>query len=144
MTSGEFSLLAGSASGELAGAIARAVEAPLAACAIKRFPDGEVSVSLGISVRRKDVFLIQSTSPPVNDPVELLALIGACRRAAAGRITAVIPYFGDARQDRRPGRREPVTARLVGNLLEAAGVDHICDDRSAYTPDGGLLPRTRR
>jgi ribose-phosphate pyrophosphokinase len=106
--------------------IARELGVPLGACAIDRFPDGEVAVQLLAPVRRKEVFLIQPTAPPVNDHlVELLALADACRRAAAARITAVVPYFGYARADKRLGRREPITGRVVADLLEAVGIDHV-------------------
>jgi ribose-phosphate pyrophosphokinase len=119
-------VLAGDANRGLAEAVAQHAGLRMGAAAIERFPDGEVSVQLGTSVRRKEVFVVQPTSPPVNDHlIELLALIDACRRAAAARITAIVPYFGYARQDRRPGRREPITARLVATLLEVAGVDHL-------------------
>ena len=93
---------------------------------VKTFADGEVSVSLNETVRGADVFLIQSTCKPVNDHLmELLVMIDACRRASAGRITAVIPYFGYARQDRKAKSRDPISAKLVANMLTAAGADRI-------------------
>ena len=93
---------------------------------VKTFADGEVSVSLNETVRGMDVFLIQSTCKPVNDHLmELLVMIDACRRASAGRITAVIPYFGYARQDRKAKSRDPISAKLVANMLTAAGADRI-------------------
>ncbi len=93
---------------------------------VKTFSDGEVSVSLEETVRGADVFLIQSTCKPVNDHLmELLVMIDACRRASAGRITAVIPYFGYARQDRKAKSRDPISAKLVANMLTAAGADRI-------------------
>ena len=93
---------------------------------VKTFADGEVSVSLMETVRGADVFLINSTCKPVNDHLmELLVMIDACRRASAGRITAVIPYFGYARQDRKAKSRDPITAKLVANMLTAAGADRI-------------------
>ena len=93
---------------------------------VKTFADGEVSVSLNETVRGADVFLINSTCKPVNDHLmELLVMIDACRRASAGRITAVIPYFGYARQDRKAKSRDPITAKLVANMLTAAGADRI-------------------
>jgi ribose-phosphate pyrophosphokinase len=99
---------------------------PLGSCTIERFPDGEVAVRLLEPVRRKEVFLVQSTSPPVNDHlVELLAFADACRRAAAARITSIVPYFGYARADKRHGRREPITGRVVADLLEAVGIAHL-------------------
>lgn len=91
-----------------------------------RFPDGEIRVRIGQSVRGKDVFVIQSISPPVNDHlVELLLLVDALRRSSARMICAVIPYFGYARQDRKKTGREPISARLLANLLETSGVDRV-------------------
>ena len=93
---------------------------------VKRFADGEASVSLEETVREADVFLIQSTCKPVNDHLmELLVMIDACRRASAGRITAVIPYFGYARQDRKAKSRDPISAKLVANMLTAAGANRV-------------------
>jgi ribose-phosphate pyrophosphokinase len=93
---------------------------------VERFPDGEVSIDICESVRDKDVFIIQSTAPPVNDHLmELLAFADGCRRASAARITAIVPYFGYARSDKRHGRREPIGARLVADLLQTAGIDHV-------------------
>ncbi len=93
---------------------------------VKTFADGEVSVSLNETVRGADVFLIQSTCKPVNDHLmELLVMIDACRRASAGRITAVIPYFGYARQDRKAKSRDPISAKLVANMLTAAGANRV-------------------
>ena len=93
---------------------------------VKTFADGEVSVSLNETVRGADVFLVQSTCKPVNDHLmELLVMIDACRRASAGRITAVIPYFGYARQDRKAKSRDPISAKLVANMLTAAGADRV-------------------
>ncbi len=93
---------------------------------VQTFSDGEVAVSLNETVRGADVFLIQSTCKPVNDHLmELLVMIDACRRASAGRITAVIPYFGYARQDRKAKSRDPISAKLVANMLTAAGADRI-------------------
>ena len=93
---------------------------------VKTFADGEVSVSLYETVRGADVFLVQSTCKPVNDHLmELLVMIDACRRASAGRITAVIPYFGYARQDRKAKSRDPISAKLVANMLTAAGADRV-------------------
>ena len=125
MTSG-FTIFAGTANAALAASIARQLGVGLGACGIERFPDGEVAVRLLEPVRRKEVFLVQPTSPPVNDNlVELLALADACRRAAAARITAVLPYFGYARADKRHGCREPITGRVIADLLEAVGIDHV-------------------
>jgi ribose-phosphate pyrophosphokinase len=122
----EFIIFAGTANPELAAAIAADLGVLLSACAIDRFPDGETSVQLLESVRREEVFLVQPLSPPVNDHlVELLALADACRRAAAARITAVVPYLGYARSDKRHGRREPITGRMVADVMEAVGVHHV-------------------
>jgi ribose-phosphate pyrophosphokinase len=122
----DFAIFAGTASAKLAASVARELGTSLGNCVVGRFPDGEVEVRLLDPVRRRDVFLVQSTSPPVNDHLfELLAMADACRRAAAARITAVIPYFGYARADKRRGRREPITARMVADLLETVGVAHV-------------------
>jgi ribose-phosphate pyrophosphokinase len=122
----DFTLFAGTANPALAAAIASELGVRLAACTVERFPDGETVVRLDEPVRGRDVFLVQSTSPPVNDHlIELLAFADACRRSAAGRITAVVPYFGYARSDKRHGRREPIAASLVARLMEAAGIDHV-------------------
>ncbi len=99
---------------------------PLGKSTVKQFADGEASVSLEETVRGSDVFLIQSTCKPVNDHLmELLVMIDACRRASAGRITAVIPYFGYARQDRKAKSRDPISAKLVANMIAAAGADRV-------------------
>ncbi len=93
---------------------------------VRTFADGEVSVSLEETVRASDVFLVQSTCKPVNDHLmELLVMIDACRRASAGRITAVIPYFGYARQDRKAKSRDPISSKLVANMLTAAGANRV-------------------
>ena len=107
-------------------AVAADLEVLPGACTIERFPDGEVSAQLLESVRRKEVVLVQSLSPPVNEHlVELLAMADACRRSAAARITAVVPYLGYARSDKRHGRREPIAGRMVADVMEAVGIDHI-------------------
>ena len=121
-----FTLLAGTANPALATAIALELGVQTGECVVDRFPDGEVAVQVREPVRRKEVFLVQPTSPPVdNHLVELLALADACRRAAAARITAIVPYFGYARADKRHGRREPITGRVVADLLETVGVAHV-------------------
>ena len=116
----------GNSNPELAKAVCRYLGVELGNSEVKTFADGEVSVTLNETVRGADVFLIQSTCKPVNDHLmELLVMIDACRRASAGRITAVIPYFGYARQDRKAKSRDPISAKLVANMLTAAGADRI-------------------
>jgi len=124
--SSEFIVFAGSAHPELAAEMAAELGTSLGECVIERFPDGETAVWLDESVRRREVFIVQPTSPPVNDHlVELLVIADACRRAAASRVTAIVPYFGYARSDKRHNRREPITASLVAQLMQAAGIDHL-------------------
>jgi ribose-phosphate pyrophosphokinase len=119
-------LLAGNAHPELATAISRYMGQPLTECEVSRFPDGESKVRILEDVRGKDCFVIQPTCPPVNENLmELLVLIDALRRSSAKGITAVIPYFGYARQDRKHEGRVPISAKLVANLLTTAGVDRI-------------------
>jgi ribose-phosphate pyrophosphokinase len=110
----------------LALRVARELGMRLAACTIERFPDSELLVRLDASVRGHEVVLLQPTSPPVNDRViELLAMADACRRAAAARLVAVIPYFGYARSERRDGRRMPIMGSLLADLMERAGIGHV-------------------
>ena len=116
----------GNSNPEFARTICKELGVELGNSEVKTFADGEVSVSLNETVRGMDVFLIQSTCKPVNDHLmELLVMIDACRRASAGRITAVIPYFGYARQDRKAKSRDPISAKLVANMLTAAGADRV-------------------
>jgi ribose-phosphate pyrophosphokinase len=116
-------LLSGSANAALAGAIAARLGTPLATRVLERFPDGELHVELRESVRARRVFLLQPTSPPVEAHLfERLMLADACRRAGTRELVAVMPYFGYARQDRRARGREPIGARLVCDLLAAAGI----------------------
>ena len=111
---------------ELAKAIAKNLFLSLGEAEVTKFSDGEVSVKINETVRGADVYIIQSTSQPVNDNLmELLVMIDAMRRASAGRITAVIPYYGYARQDRKARARDPISAKLVANLLTVAGADRI-------------------
>ena len=111
---------------QVAADIAKALGLPLGQSEVVTFSDGEVSVSIKESVRGSDVFVVQSTSTPVNDHVmELLIMIDAFKRASAGRITAVIPYMGYARQDRKAKARDPITAKLVADLIMAAGADRV-------------------
>ena len=106
--------------------VCKALGLPLGASTVRTFADGEVSVSIEETVRGSDVFLVQSTCKPVNNNLmELLIMIDACRRASAGRITAVMPYYGYARQDRKAKGRDPISAKLVANMLEAAGADRV-------------------
>ncbi len=119
-------LFAGNSNIPLAQAIADKLKMKLGDAEVGRFSDGECSVHIGETVRGCDVFVIQSTSYPVNDNLmEMLVMIDALRRASAGRITAVIPYFGYARQDRKARARDPITAKLVADLLTGAGADRI-------------------
>ncbi len=116
----------GNSNPQLAKDICKAMDIQLGANEIKGFADGEVSCSLYESVRGSDVFVVQSTCKPVNDNLlELLIMIDSCRRASAGRVTAVIPYFGYARQDRKSRSRDPISAKLVANMIAAAGADRI-------------------
>jgi ribose-phosphate pyrophosphokinase len=121
-----FRVFSGSANPRLASDIANTLGIELAGCVIDRFPDGEVSVRLLDSVRGHHVYVVQPTCPPVNDNlIELLSFADACRRAAATTVTAVVPYFGYSRADKRHGRREPITASMVGRLIETVGIDHL-------------------
>ncbi len=122
----EIKLFAGSSNRPLAEAIAKKLNTTLGKVETGKFSDGETSVHIGETVRGRDLFIIQSTSYPVNDSLmELLIMIDAAKRASAGRITAVIPYFGYARQDRKARSRDPITAKLVADLLTAAGADRV-------------------
>jgi ribose-phosphate pyrophosphokinase len=119
-------IIAGNANPALAQEIADHSFAPLVPSTIKTFADGEINVEFLDNIRGEDVFIIQSTSTPVNDSLmELLIMIDAARRSSAKRITAVIPYFGYARQDRKSASRTPITAKLVANLLTTAGADRV-------------------
>ena len=119
-------LLAGNSNLPLARAIADYLKLPLTDASVRRFADDEVFVEIHENVRGEDVFVIQSTSAPANDNLmELLICIDALRRASAKRITAVVPYFGYARQDRKPGPRTPISAKLVANLITEAGADRV-------------------
>ena len=110
----------------LAEKIARQLGLPLSKCEVGTFSDGEITVSIGETVRGSDVFIIPSTCTPVNNNLmELLIMIDAMKRASAGRITAVIPYFGYARQDRKSKSRDPISAKLVADLISAAGADRV-------------------
>ncbi|MEG1583744.1 MAG: ribose-phosphate diphosphokinase [Anaerovorax sp.] len=122
----DFKIFAGNANTELAEEIATIMGKPLGKASVNKFSDGEVSVSLWETVRGIDAYIVQSTSEPVNDSLmELLIMIDAMKRASAGRINAVIPYYGYARQDRKAKARDPITAKLVADLLCAAGADRV-------------------
>ncbi|MDD7674416.1 MAG: ribose-phosphate pyrophosphokinase [Oscillospiraceae bacterium] len=119
-------IFCGNSNPQFAETICRSLGVPLGRAEVKTFADGEVSVSLEETVRGADVFLVQSTCKPVNNNLmELLVMTDACRRASAGRITAVIPYFGYARQDRKAKSRDPISAKLVANMITAAGADRV-------------------
>lgn len=119
-------LLAGNSNRPLAEAISAKAGVPLAKSQVKRFADMEVFIEIQENVRGQDCFVLQSTSFPANDNLmELLILVDALKRASARRITAVLPYYGYARQDRKPGPRTPITAKLVANLIERAGADRV-------------------
>ncbi len=123
---GAIKLVAGNSNPRLAEAIAAYLKIPLAKAVVRRFADMEIFVEILENVRGADVFVIQSTSYPANDHLmELLIIIDALRRASARRITAVVPYFGYARQDRKPGPRTPISAKLVANLITNAGADRV-------------------
>ena len=119
-------IFCGNSNPEFAKNICKDLGVNLGEAEVKTFADGEASVSLLETVRGADVFLVQSTCKPVNDHLmELLVMCDACRRASAGRITAVIPYFGYARQDRKAKSRDPISAKLVANMITAAGADRV-------------------
>ncbi|MET0309734.1 MAG: ribose-phosphate pyrophosphokinase [Sphingomonas sp.] len=119
-------LMAGNSNMPLASAIADYLEIPLTKANVRRFADEEIFVEILENVRGEDVFVLQSTSYPVNDNLmEMLIMVDALKRASAKRITAVLPYFGYARQDRKPGPRTPISAKLVANLITVAGADRV-------------------
>ena len=122
----DIKVFCGNANQPLAAEICQMMGTKLGESEVKSFADGEVSVSLYETVRGSDVFVVQSTCKPVNDNLmELLVMIDALRRASAGRITAVVPYFGYARQDRKAKARDPISAKLVANMITAAGADRV-------------------
>ena len=121
-----YKVFAGNSHTELAEEIASIMGKPLGRATVNKFSDGEISVNLWETVRGSDCYIVQSTSDPVNDNLmELLIMIDAMKRASAGRINAIIPYYGYARQDRKAKARDPITAKLVANLLVAAGADRV-------------------
>jgi len=121
-----YKIFAGTSSVEFAKEVCQNLDVPLAKAEIKRFSDGEISIQIAESVRGRDVFIIQSTGAPSNDNLmELLIMTDALRRSSASSITAVVPYFGYARQDRKAAPRVPISARLVANMYETAGIDRV-------------------
>src|SRR3989475_5055119 len=123
---GSIKLVAGNSNPALAQEIAAGLGVPLTKAVVRRFADMEIFVEIQENVRGQDVFIVQSTSFPANDHLmELLIIVDALRRSSARRITAVIPYFGYARQDRKSGARTPISAKLVANLITRAGVDRV-------------------
>ena len=129
MKNGNFSdykIFTGNSNVDFAQEIAQIMGKPLGKATVTKFSDGEISVNIWESVRGLDVYIVQSTSSPVNDNLmELLIMIDAMKRASAGRINAIIPYYGYARQDRKAKARDPITAKLVANLIVAAGADRV-------------------
>ena len=125
MASSEYKIFSGSSNLPLAEKIAQILGMPLGAIELKRFSDGEIWVKYGENIRGSDVFIIQSTNPPAENLLELLILVDAAKRASAKRITAVIPYFGYSRQDRKDQPRVSITAKLVANLITVAGADRV-------------------
>ncbi len=122
----DIKIFSGNAYPKAAEEIAKSLGLPVGKCTVGHFADGEVCVSLEESVRGSDVFIVQSTCNPVNDNLmELIIMIDAFKRASAGRITAVMPYYGYARQDRKAKARDPISAKVVANMLEAAGADRV-------------------
>ncbi|MBE0496539.1 MAG: ribose-phosphate pyrophosphokinase [Campylobacterales bacterium] len=121
-----YKVFSGTANPEFAKKVAKYLSLPLSEAEIKRFSDGEISIQISESVRGKDVFIIQPTCAPANvNLMELLILTDALRRSSADSITAVIPYFGYARQDRKAAPRVPITAKLVANMIQTAGIDRV-------------------
>lgn len=134
----EIRIFCGNAHPKQAEQVCAYLDVPLGAAEVGRFPDGEIKIRILEDIRGRDVFILQPTSPPVNDHLmELLAIIDACKRASAQRITAVIPYYGYARQDRKHEGRVPITAKLVANLIATAGADRVlCMDLHATQIQG--------
>jgi ribose-phosphate pyrophosphokinase len=119
-------LISGNSNLPLAQAMAEHLNMSLMDASIQRFPDSEIRIEVNENVRGEDVFLIQSTSDPANDHImELLIMLDALKRASAKRVTAVIPYYGYARQDRKPGPRTPISAKLIANIITSAGADRV-------------------
>jgi ribose-phosphate pyrophosphokinase len=125
MAQTEFKIFSGSSNIPLSKKIAGLLNKPLGAIELKRFSDGEIWVKYGENIRGSDVFIIQSTNPPAENLLELLIMVDAAKRASAKRITAVIPYFGYSRQDRKDQPRVSITAKMVANLITVAGADRV-------------------
>ena len=122
----KFKLFSGTANPKVAADIAEYLDRPLSKITVNRFSDGEINVQIGESIRGIDCFIIQPTCAPANDNLmELLIITDAMRRASAKSITAIVPYFGYARQDRKAAPRVPITAKLVANMMEKAGIDRV-------------------
>ena len=122
----EIKIICGNSNKQFAESICRKIGLRLGQTDVAKFSDGEISVSLFETVRGSDVFIVQSTCDPVNDHLmEMLIMVDACKRASASRITVVIPYFGYARQDRKTKSRDPITAKLVANIITSAGADRV-------------------
>ena len=137
---GELKVFSGSAHPELTKEIAAFLGVSLGQARLRRFPDSEVSFQIDENIRGTDVFIVQPTSNPVDEHLmELMIMIDAFRRSSAARITAVLPYYGYARQDRKDKPRVPISAKLVANVLSAAGTNPRADDGSAQGADSGVL-----
>ena len=126
MSFSDLMLFALSSNQELAQRVSREMGLPLGKSTVRQFSDGEIQVNIEESIRGKDVYILQSTSSPVNDNLmEILIMVDALKRASAQSINVVMPYYGYARQDRKARAREPITSKLVANMLEVAGVDRL-------------------
>jgi ribose-phosphate pyrophosphokinase len=126
MPNNELTILAGNGNPVLAGRICDYLGVALSDVGVERFPDGEISVKINEDVRGRDIYIVQPTCPPVNENLmELLVITDAARRASARRITAVMPYYGYARKDRKDEGRVPITAKLVANMIDGAGIDRV-------------------
>ena len=121
----DLKVFAGSASPALTTAISKSINIPVGKCTIRQFADGEIKVKIEENIRGRDVFVIQSTHPPAENILELLLFLDAAKRASADRITAVIPYFGYARQDRKDEPRVPISSKLIANLLASSGASRV-------------------
>ena len=118
-------LFAGSVSPELTAEISRKIGIPVGKNTVRKFADGEIKIKIEENIRGRDVFFVQSTQPPADNLLELLLFLDAAKRASAERITAVIPYFGYARQDRKDEPRVPISSKLIANLLTISGANRI-------------------